>query len=315
MGIRKFSSPREEALEIAIQIRKDILEGKRDVVSTLRSCLVIATNLNKKDEEEWLISELSGYNKNYPWYRNVNLPVENMFGVNVGFEKYKVRQDVHYLTAILQTDRPKLVISIKDSKNMKVMYETKLRGLLNNIVDRCLFFLNDTISELQYGGVVEYLMEEIRKNTDEKLATLDQMLSDEAQSLYINLNSTNPADWNKVAHSCRKMLKLLADKVFPHKEESYKMKDGREFEMGDPYFINRLCAFFDQKISGGERKFLMTEIKYLENYLREIVSYSQMGEHKPSIEKFHANMMAIHTYLIISEIMKHIPNPREERTS
>ena len=166
--------------------------------------------------------------------------------------------------------------------------------------------MNDVISELQYGGIVEYLMEEIRKNTDEQLAQLDRKLTDETQSLYVNLTSTNPADWNKVGHSCRKILKLLADKVFPPREEPYQLKDGRTVEVGDPHFINRLCAFFDQKISGGERKFLIAEIAYLESYLRQVVEYDQMGEHKPSIEKFHANMMAIHTYLVTSEILKHV---------
>jgi len=111
------------------------------------------------------------------------------------------------------------------------------------------------------------------------------------------------------------MLSLLADKVFPPREESYTMKDGREVQVGEPHFINRICAFFDQKISRGERKFLMAEIHYLEDYLREIVRYSQMGEHKPSIEKYHANMMAIHMYLIISEILKHYPNQNEEQVS
>lgn len=69
---KKFSSPREEALELAIQTRKDILEGKRDVVPTLRSCLVIARNLNKKDVEKWMMSELSGYSEDIPWYRIVS---------------------------------------------------------------------------------------------------------------------------------------------------------------------------------------------------------------------------------------------------
>jgi hypothetical protein len=50
----------------------------------------------------------------------------------------------------------------------------------------------------------------------------------------------------------------------------------------------------------------MAEIAYLESYLRQVVEYDQMGEHKPSIEKFHANMMAIHTYLVTSEIMKDV---------
>ena len=180
-----------------------------------------------------------------------------------------------------------------------------LDRILGRIIDDCLFFLNDVIAELQYGGTVEYLMEEIRKNTDEKLVKLDRKLIDEAHSLFLNLTSTNPADWNKVGHSSRKMLKLLADNVFAPRAEPYKMKDGRTFEVGDPQFINRLCAFFDQKVAGEERKFLCAEIEYLESYLRQVVEYAQMGEHKPSIEKYHADMIAIHTYLIISEILKH----------
>ena len=308
MAQKKFSSPREEALDIAIETRKGILGGKRDTASVLRACLVIADNLNKTDDGKWLMSELSGYRERdeIPWYRNVYCPIET----DLGFRKVGDRQtivfDVHYLSGILQTKEAELAIVIEDSTDHYILQESTIRGLQDKIVDRCLFFLNDTISELQYGGIVEYLMEEIRKNTDEKLAKLDRKLTDETQSLYVNLTSTNPADWNKVAHSCRKILKLLADKVFPPREESYQMKDGRIFEVGDPNFINRLCSFLDQKISGEERKFLMAEIGYLESYLRQVVEYDQMGEHKPSIEKFHANMMAIHTYLVISEIMKHV---------
>ena len=103
------------------------------------------------------------------------------------------------------------------------------------------------------------------------------------------------------------MFKLLADKVSPPREESYKMKDDKILEVDDPHFINRLYAFLDQKTSSDERRILIAEIGYLESYIRQVVEYDQMGEHKPSIEKYHANMMAIHTYLIISEILRHIP--------
>jgi hypothetical protein len=185
------------------------------------------------------------------------------------------------------------------------VFTSQISSLLDAVIDRCLSFLNEVISELQYGGIVEYLMEEIRKNTDEKLAKLDVRLTDEAQSLFANLTSRNPADWNKVGHSCRKILSLIADKVFPPRDEPYTMKDNRTLKVGEPEFVNRICAFLDQTVVGNERKFLMAEIKYLESYLRQVLEYDQMGEHKPSIEKFHADMMAIHTYLISGEILKH----------
>lgn len=304
MEHRKFSSPREEALEIAYQTRKDILEGKRDAVSVLRACLVIATALNKNDAKKWIMQELSGYfrGNHIPEYRIVLCQYQKEGVVQKRFTKESVTYEAHVLSDYLKRGE---TMEIVETKKVVLLPPTRIDRILAKMIDACLFFLNDIIAELQYGGTVEYLMEEIRKNTDEKLAKLDRKLADETQSLFLNLTSTNPADWNKVGHSCRKILKLIADNVFPPRDELYRMKDDRTFEVGDPHFINRLCAFLDQKVAGEERKFLIAETQYLESYLHQIVEYAQMGEHKPSIEKYHANMIAIHTYLIASEILKH----------
>ena len=304
MEKRRFSSPREEALEIAYQTRKDVLNGKRDAVSVLRASLVIASILNKDDKKQWITRELSGYPSSVeiPSYRVVSCPYLENGEIGERLHSVEISLETHVLSDYIKRKRP---IELRYKGNVAVVHGTRLNRILAKIVDACLFFLNEVIAELQYGGTVEYLMEEIRKNTDERLAKLDKKLIDESQSLFLNLTSTNPADWNKVGHSCRKMLKLLADNVFASRDESYQMKDGRTFEVGDPQFINRLCAFFDQKVGGEERKFLCAETEYLESYLRQVVEYAQMGEHKPSIEKYHANMIAIHSYLIISEILKH----------
>jgi len=307
MASQKFASPREEALEIAYETRKGILQGKLDASSSLRACLVIADNLGKTGAIDWIKSELSGYTKleEIPWYRKVTCARLGRHEELIGFHMLVVHQNVHELSAYLKGNEALRVVIDEDTGEMASLDTNQINSLLNTTIDNCLGFLNDIIAELQYGGIVEYLMEEIRKNTDEKLAKLDKKLIDEAQSLFMNLTSTNPADWNKVGHSCRKILSLIADKVFPPRDEPYTMKDNRTLEVGEHQFINRICAFLDQTIRGDEKKFLMAEMKYLESYLRQILDYDQMGEHKPAIEKFHANMMAIHTYLIASEILKH----------
>lgn len=304
MGYGKFSSPREEALEIAYQTRKNILDGKQDASSILRACSVIANDLNKTDAISWIKSELSGYSnpQEAPSYRRVECQGD-IVG-DTSFYKTIIANNVHLMSNHLR-EKQNMLIQWDEETTLEFT-TSQISALLNAVIDRCLSFLNDVIAELQYGGIVEYLMEEIRKNTDEKLAKLDPKLSDETQSLYTNLTSTNPADWSKVGHSCRKILILIADKVFPPRTEKYTMKDSRIMEVNSPQYINRICTFLDQKISGDERKFLIAEIEYLESYLRQIVEYDQMGEHKSSIEKFHANMMAIHTYLIASEILKHV---------
>jgi hypothetical protein len=96
--------------------------------------------------------------------------------------------------------------------------------------------------------------------------------------------------------------------VFQPCDEKYNAKDGRALEVTEPCFVNRIYAFLDRNSSAEERKFLGAQIEYLESYLRQVVNYAQMAEHNPSIEKFHANMLAIHTYLVISSVLRHVPD-------
>jgi hypothetical protein len=221
-----FASPREEALELAYQTRKTILTGNTDPVAILRACLVIATDLSKVSIAEWIAQELSGFKtKEVPDYRIHSCPVfGGVYGTTeMGFEEIKLWQPVHYLASYSKKHED-FVVSLKDDKKLYVS-PNRIDSTLAAIVDKCFQFLNATITELQYGGVVEFLMEEIRRKTDEKLATFDPKIAEETQSLYLNLMSTNPADWSKVGHSCRKILKFLADHVFPHSETKYTAKD------------------------------------------------------------------------------------------
>ena len=315
MSKESFPSPREEALEIAYQTRKAILSGKSDPVATLRACLVIASDLGKKPMVEWINNELSGYKKKeVPEYRVHKCHVMRDDLFDEGFRDYSLTYPVHFLMYFSKKNE-NMAVSLSKEDNEKsssgklTLYvsPSRIESTLAAVVDNCFSFLNDIITELQYGGVVEYLMEEIRKRTDERLTTFNVKITEETQSLYINLTSTNPADWSKVGHSCRKILKLLADSVFPPSDEKYGAKDGRTLEVTEQCFINRLYAFLDENLPSDEKKFIGAQIDYLESYLRQVVNYAQIAEHNPSIEKFHANMLAIHTYLVISDILRHVP--------
>jgi hypothetical protein len=305
------SSPREEALEIALQTRRDILSKETDPATILRACLLIAHDLGKETAANWINKELSGYTtKDIPNYRVQSCPVFGGFAntVLLYFRDYKIHYPVHYLMSHSKRNQ-QINIDWNEGEDvhniLRVSTET-IDSILAVIVDRCCQFLNETISELQFGGIVEYLMEEIRKKTDEKLATIDVRIAEEIQSLYLNLTSTNPADWSKVGHSSRKILKFLADHVFPPSNEKYLAKDGKEYTVTDPCFINRLHAFLDKNTSAEEKNFIGAQIDYFDSYLRQVVNYAQMAEHNPSIDKFHANMLAIHLYLVSSEILKHV---------
>jgi len=317
-----YSSPREEALEVALQTRRDILSKEANAATVLRACRLIAHDLGKKSVSTWVEKELSGYGEEeVPNYRIHSCPVYGGFGNNVlqGFREFKIRYPIHQL---ISSSRRNNAITVdwkeKDELHDVLRVSTEnIDATLGEVVDRCCQFLNETISELQFGGVVEYLMEEIRKKTDEKLATIDVRIAEETRSLYLNLTSTNPADWSKVGHSSRTILKLLADHVFPPSNEKYVAKDKKEYAVNEQCFINRLHAFLDKNTSAEERKLVGAQIEYFESYLEQVVKYAQMAEHNRSIDKFHANMLAIHLYLVSSEILKYVlsNSPKEQEST
>lgn len=292
-------------MEIAYNTRASILNGKKDTVSILRACLAIANNLDKRQHREWILSELQGYGgkSQVPNYRKLRCRYSDRYGYTDPdeFHDIELRTDVHTIDSFFRKGQ---ILSVKhNSETWDTIEPFRLERILSNVVDRCLFFLNDAIKELQYGGIVQNLIEEIRNDVDEKLSKLNENIRNEIDSIHINLSSNNPTDWTKVAHSCRGILKFMADIVFSSKEESYEMKNGRKLEIKDSNFINRLCAFVDSKMGGNERKLLIAEMEYLESYLRQVVGITQMGEHAKSISKFTASMIATHTYLITNEIL------------
>jgi len=308
MSRKPFSSPREEALDIAFQLRNDIISNKTDAASVLRGCLAIASNLNKQSDLNWISRELKGYGPDgiIPEYRKVSCRYKRKGIIDLadGFEVNDVGFSVHILISHTKKDA---ALEIVGGESIDYLTVERIENLLAAVIDRCLLFLISVIGELQYGGVVENLMEEIRRKTDEKLAVLDTSIAEETHSLYLNLMSTNPADWIKVGHSCRRILKLLADKVFPSSTQKYTMKNGKVLEVLDSDYINRLCAFLDKETSAGEKKLVTTEMGYLEGYIHRTLDYAQMVEHSSSIEKLHADMLAIHTYLVASEILRYVP--------
>ena len=250
-----YSSPREEALEIALKTRRDILSREDDPVTVLRACLIIAHDLGKKFFVDWIKLELNGYTKkdDFPTYRSVSCPVYGGFQNSVveSFVDFDVFYPVHYLKAHSKRNQNINIDwrACEEAGDQLVVSTAKIDSILSSIIDKCCDFLNETISELQFGGITEYLMEQIRKETDEKLSTIDSKLTDEVQSLYLNLTSNNPADWSKVGHSSSKILKSLADFVYPPTDKKYIAKNNESYVVNEQCFINRLYAFLDMHTS------------------------------------------------------------------
>jgi hypothetical protein len=301
--IRKFSSLEEEALELAIRTRAKIFTGNYNPLAVVRSCYTIAECIGINEDLIWLWYELNGY----PEYVNsVPLQVPQYRTINLisTFQNYpfSVRESIQQLTGLIKR---KTIMTVTVNSGRYNLSPAKYESVVEHVINKCLLFLNRVTTELQFGGAVEFLMEEIRRKTDSKLSDFGDAMIAEAQSLYKSLISNNPADWSKVGHSCRRMLEILADFVFPARTKPFIGKDGQPHIVGQEQYVNRLVCYVDQKTNGSERKFLISEIKFFASYLDCLKEDLCSLEHNTSFgKKYHVNLAAIRTYLLVSELIR-----------
>jgi hypothetical protein len=293
----KFEDPQDEALEIALAIRRKLLEGTEDIISVLRNCLVVAINLSKEKDTTWIKNELEGRFTTIPSYRILNCPDMNtnkLKECKIPFE-IKLLHDFASANENIISEIMSVYIRPVDG-----------RRVIDGVTNQCLYFLNDCISNLQYGGYIQSFFDKIRKQVDEKLINIDPRIPQESQSIYVNLRSQNPVDYSKVALSCRNILKFVADRVFPAQEKKYKTRDGREWDVKEGNFRNRLLCFIDKNSASDITK---SECEIMEKYFKEVTEETQDGVHK-DLSNYDASMIALHTYLIVSEILNKLSSEK-----
>ncbi len=73
---------------------------------------------------------------------------------------------------------------------------------------------------LKFSGAAEDVFTRTRLRVDRIVAAAVPEAARRLTSVYDSLRSTNPEDWSNAAHSCRRVLKDLADMVFPPPQTS-----------------------------------------------------------------------------------------------
>ena len=252
--MNQFKTPIEDALSLAYETRDKIINEKYSIVGILLSCSIIASNTQKNEDTKWIICELDGYKnkETLPDYRLITIKASKFELIPKNPKKLCVLNSVE---EILKRTRIMGIETICIASEEYEVDTSEYENIIKKITRRCFNFLNETIKELQYGGIIEYLMEDLRRETDKKLLQLDDRIAQEAESLRINLRSRNPTDWNKVGHSCRNILVLVANKLCPAKNE-VENKTKNKHPLTEANYLNRLMAYLDEKLNSQNNKAL-----------------------------------------------------------
>jgi hypothetical protein len=104
--------------------------------------------------------------------------------------------------------------------------------------------------------------------------------------------------------SCRRILKTLADALYPATRAMVKGVDGVDRKMTDDKFVARLCQFAADRTKGSRaRELLVADIAQLGTRLDALNALSSKGVHA-TVSQTELDQCLIQTYLVAGDLLR-----------
>jgi hypothetical protein len=184
--------------------------------------------------------------------------------------------------------------------------DNHLKAVVAGVRKRIADFVDEIIIELEYGDIPEQIFETLRGEVDPKLAKLSPKAIEKLKNAYEKIGASGaPEDWSHVAATCRRVIKDVADVVFPAQDTPLKDDGGKDIAVDDSKYINRIIAGIRADVAKGkDGKFTESMIEYVGNFLRGIQAYASKGDHA-TFQKTDAIRCLIYTYMLLGDILNY----------
>ena len=323
----------DQALEISIKTRDVILFGNSTIEKSLQGFYTVAQILGREKNMRWAKSELQGYVSDYPDYRknvkrnffygqkqlvelakNTVLNHDCRFSINIiekildETQKYSTpailtRTDFEHIKDYLKTHYPTKNFGYLTKENTRWKYNlTALNKIVNSVKFELIDRLNKMIAEITYGKIPKGIFQRFQNDVNATLTYSNSSAISALNIAYEGLGqSEDPERISNVAFECRRLIKAVADQLFPPQKEQYETKNGESFKVGAEQFLNRLKAYVDS-VDSPNCKFLVKKIELLQDLYSKIPESINKGIHL-TINNSDAEMLVIYTYIILGDII------------
>jgi hypothetical protein len=143
-----------------------------------------------------------------------------------------------------------------------------------------------------------------RKYVDQRLALLAPQALEQFAAAYRRQAEGDAEARSHALTSCRRVLKTLADVLYPPREGQIEGIDGRPRKLTDDKFVSRLCQYAAERASGSaSRDVLVSQIKALGDRLDALNDLSSKGVHA-DVSGVEVDQCLIQTYLIVGDLLR-----------
>lgn len=323
----------KEALNLSEEILTNIELSEIPYQNIILKCLRLARLINDTDAFEWLNYEANGYKLTKDGYltsdswKATEKSGRRYFKKNDGEDKpkeYAFTETIAVMESVIATSSKRMEVSY--DPNISISSHSEYNPILprgnsseRNSITTSIKKYTEKIEkvkakvyeyvlgvnyELKFGNITEDIFTRKRNYVDRVLKDKCPKTIQKFISVYDNIKSINNEDWANAVHSCRRILKDVADVLLPPSNQPY-IKEGttKEIKIGEEQYINRLIIYIENKSeSDSYTSIVGSHLKYIGERLDSIYSASNKGTHSEvTIEE--AERYIIYTYLIIGDIL------------
>ncbi len=179
-----------------------------------------------------------------------------------------------------------------------------LRAILSRVRNRCHQYLSAAEKELIYGQLNSNLFEKNREYVDSRLRVIAPTALEMFVSIFRRLAENDAEARSQALVSCRRLLKALADSLYPAKEGLMLGVDGQARSLKEDKYVSRLLQFVGERCkSKSSGEVLSASLEDLGNRLESLYAASCKGVHD-QVSEYEVNQCAIQTYLLAGDLLR-----------
>jgi hypothetical protein len=318
-------------LDLALKLSEEILQNieleEIPLQTAIQKNLRLARLINDMEAVEWLREEMKGFSRtdedkltNIAWksanksnrvFFNKDTNDERAFTESVSVmeatiealkERMKVSNDPNISISSASTINPHTPQGNRYERQAIADNIRKLTEKIEKVRASIYDYTTNINYELKFSDITEDIFTKRRLFVDEKLAEISPEAVRRFVSVHDNLRSNNSEDWANAVHSCRRILKDIADELFPPQSEPIMVGD-KPIKVGEEQVINRLIQYVNSKSQSERFKELVgSHLKYIGERLDSVYGAANKGTHA-EVSLDEAERYIIFTYLLIGDLL------------
>jgi hypothetical protein len=176
--------------------------------------------------------------------------------------------------------------------------------ILSVIKNRVYDFLSQTEKQLTYGQFHADIFEQNRQFVELRLNQVCPEGLKEFSTALQRVGERTPETNAQALLSCRRLLKDLADVLYPSTNQKFTGGDGKARDLSEEKFVNRLWQFISEKTQiSTSVELLQASLDDLGHRLDRIYDFTNKGVHS-EVDEFEMNQCLIQTYLLIGDLLR-----------